>query len=554
MLNKFRALAHHPIGQRLFAYFAGGLTALAFAPYFLWPVYFIALTFVLHQSRGLSAKSALTYWLSFGFGCFSVGISWVHVSMDHFGGLPLIASLGLMALLALYLGLYAGLTGYLLQKIAPQTGVLRNLLLFPALWTLTEWARGWVLTGFPWLWAGYSQTQGPLKMLASVIGTLGLSFVIALLCGALALCLEKRWKSLAILLPVIAFSTLIAINTSQITPTNKTVKVVLVQGNIPQSMKWKPEALWPTMLKYMDLTRPEFHPVNNESNSIDKKSTLDHLGVSSKDSNSQVNSTQNVYAGADLIIWPEAAIPAPEYLVKDFLSNANQVANLNNSAILTGIISQQGGDFYNSLIVLGNHGKKQQNDADYQGNGINEYKKHHLLPIGEFVPFGALLRPLAPFFNLPMSSFARGDYRQPNLKALGYDILPAICYEIAFPEQVRANFSNSTDLLLTISNDAWFGRSNGPLQHMEMAQMRSVELGRPLLRGTNTGVTAIVDETGNITKALPQFETGVLTANVPLFTGLTPYSRWGEWPILFLSGLFFAIALIIRLKQKPSQA
>lgn len=545
MLNTFRALAHHSIGRLILAYLAGGATALAFAPYFLWPVYFIALTFVLHQSQHLSAKSAFAYWLSFGFGCFSVGISWVHVSMDHFGGLPIIASLGLMALLALYLGLYAGLTGYLLQKIAPQSSILRNLILFPALWTLTEWARGWVLTGFPWLWAGYSQTQGPLKMLASVIGTLGVSFVIALLCGALALCIQKRWKSLAILIPVVALCTWLSINSSAISPTHKTVNVVLVQGNIPQSMKWEPEALWPTMLKYMDLTRPEFNPIGNV---FDEKEQTPNTNT--QPATNDENDKKETHA--DLIIWPEAAIPAPEYLVEDFLTNANRVANLNNSAILTGIISQQGEDFYNSLIVLGNHNNKIQSQADYQGNGINEYKKHHLLPIGEFVPFGALLRPLAPFFNLPMSSFARGNYRQPNLKALGYDILPAICYEIAFPEQVRANFSNNTDLLLTISNDAWFGRSNGPLQHMEMAQMRSVELGRPLLRATNTGVTAIVDEKGVITKELPQFETGVLTAKVPLFTGMTPFAKWGEWPILLLSGLFFMIALVLRMKQKEA--
>ncbi|WP_299490869.1 apolipoprotein N-acyltransferase [uncultured Shewanella sp.] len=543
MLNTFRALAHHPIGRLVLAYLAGGITALAFAPYFLWPVYFIALTFVLHQSQHLSAKTAFTYWLSFGFGCFSVGISWVHVSMDHFGGLPIIASLGLMALLALYLGLYAGLTGYLLQKIAPNTGILRNLILFPALWTLTEWARGWVLTGFPWLWAGYSQTQGPLKMLASVIGALGLSFIIALLCGALALCIQKRWKSLAILIPVITVCTLVAINTSAITPIHKTVNVVLVQGNIPQSMKWQPEALWPTMLKYMDLTRPEFAPVDNAFKHDDNPSNQESQSLSNPQN-------KQAHTDADLIIWPEAAIPAPEYLVEDFLSNANRVANLNNSAILTGIISQQGDDFYNSLIVLGNHNKKTQMQADYQGNGVNEYKKHHLLPIGEFVPFEALLRPLAPFFNLPMSSFARGAYQQPNLTALGYHILPAICYEIAFPEQVRANFSNDTNLLLTISNDAWFGRSNGPLQHMEIAQMRAVELGRPLLRATNTGVTAIVNEKGVITKKLPQFETGVLTAKVPLLTGMTPFAHWGEWPILLLSGMFFMIALSIRFKQK----
>ncbi|ABZ77773.1 apolipoprotein N-acyltransferase [Shewanella halifaxensis HAW-EB4] len=512
MLNKLRALAHHPRSKMVLAYAAGATTALSFAPYSIWPLYLIALAFVIHQSTALAPKQAFGYWLSFGFGCFSVGISWVHVSMDVYGGMPLIASIALMALLALYLALYPALTGYLTQKLAPKTSVIRNLLVFPALWTITEWARGWVLTGFPWLWAGYSQTEGPLKPIASMFGTLGLSFIVAMLAGAIALLAVKRWQSLAIAIPVLAALTVVAPMTSQVTPNGETIKVALVQGNIAQSMKWDPDALWPTMLKYMDLSRPEL--------------------------------------SADLIIWPEAAIPAPEYMVKDFLYNANKVANLNNTAIITGIISNHGDAFYNSLIVLGNYNHKQQSEADYLGDGDNEFKKHHLLPIGEFVPFESLLRPLAPFFNLPMSSFARGDFIQPNLNAVGHQISPAICYEIAFPEQLRANMNDHTDLLMTVSNDAWFGSSNGPLQHMEIAQMRSVELGRPLVRATNNGVTAVVDEKGNITHQLPQFEAGVLVADIQLMKGHTLFTTFGQWPVLILSFLI-ALAAMIRKKIQP---
>lgn len=505
MLLRLRAIAHQPWLKLVLAYLAGASTALAFAPYGLWPIYLVSMAFALGQSQQLPPKQAFYYWLSFGFGCFSVGISWVHVSMDTFGGLPLAASIGLMALLALYLALYPALAGYLLAKLAPQSHYLRNLLLFPALWVLTEWSRGWVLTGFPWLWAGYSQTSGPLSPLASVIGAIGLSYLVALLAGALALLFSAHKTSLAkrgapfIIIALVACSASYMTKVlSPITPTGKQVNVTLVQGNIAQSMKWQPEALWPTMLKYMDLSRPEF-------------------------------------ANTDIFIWPEAAIPAPEDMVSDFLDNANQVANLNNSAIITGIISRQQQQFYNSLIVLGNHQAPIQANPDYQANGINEFKKHHLLPIGEFVPFEALLRPLAPFFNLPMSSFARGDYQQPNLNALGHQVAPAICYEIAFPEQLRANVTSDTELLLTVSNDAWFGRSNGPLQHMEIAQMRAIELGRPLVRGTNNGVTAVVNVDGEITASLPQFETGVLHASIPLMTGTTLFSRWGQWPILLFS-------------------
>ncbi|AQS39458.1 apolipoprotein N-acyltransferase [Shewanella psychrophila] len=506
MLNKLRAFAHHSKIRLVLAYLAGASTALAFAPYGLWPIYLIATVFALHQSSGLSARAGLTYWLSFGFGCFSVGISWVHVSMSTYGGIPLIASMALMAILALYLALYPALTGYLLQKLSPNTSIMRNLILFPALWTITEWLRGWVLTGFPWLWAGYSQTEGPIKALASVIGALGLSFVLALIAGVLALCLQKRWRPAAIILPLLGLTTYFSPMLSNVEPDGKTVKVALIQGNIPQSMKWEPEALWPTMSKYMDLSRP----------------LLD----------------------ADIIIWPEAAIPAPEYMVSEFLDNANKVANLNNSAIITGIISHQQDNFYNSLIVLGNHNSEHQSQADYIGDGSNEFKKHHLLPIGEFVPMESLLRPLAPLFNLPMSSFNRGAYQQPNLNALGHQIAPAICYEIAFPEQLRANVNEGTELLLTVSNDAWFGSSNGPLQHMEIAQMRSIELGRPLVRATNNGVTAVVDELGNITHQLPQFETGVLVADIPLVKGQTWFSKWGQLPIIIFSALLVGLVII----------
>nr|WP_283105163.1 apolipoprotein N-acyltransferase [Shewanella seohaensis] len=494
------------------AFILGASTALSFAPYSLWIIYPVAMALALWLSGSLTPKASFFHWLSFGFGCFAVGISWVHVSMDTFGGLPLAASVGLMALLALYLALYPALTGlglaWLTRTNTPS--LWRNLLLFPALWVLTEWARGWVMTGFPWIWAGYSQTQGPLKELASIIGALGLSFLIAMLAGALALCFSKRYKSLLILLPIIAAAAWVAPKLTQIQPTGESVKVALVQGNIPQSMKWEPEALWPTLLKYMDLSREHFD--------------------------------------ADIIVWPEAAIPAPESMVQDFLDNANKVANLNHTSIITGIISRQQNEFYNSLIVLGNHNQKQQDTPDYESDGSNQFKKHHLLPIGEFVPFEALLRPIAPFFNLPMSSFARGDYQQPNLSAVGHKIAPAICYEIAFPEQLRASVNLGTDLLLTVSNDAWFGTSNGPLQHMEIAQMRAIELGRPLVRATNNGVTAVVDEKGNITAALPQFETGVLSATIPLVTGQTWFAKIGQTPLLLLCGALLLVGFIRRKK------
>jgi len=191
--------------------------------------------------------------------------------------------------------------------------------------------------------------------------------------------------------------------------------------------------------------------------------------------------------------------------------------------------------YFNGLIVLG---KKHKDDKiGYYYNSSNRYYKHHLLPIGEFVPFQSLLRPIAPLFNLPMSSFSRGNYVQKNLKANELSILPLICFEIAFPNQLAANMTEQTELLLTVSNDAWFGSSHGPHQHMEIAQMRAVEFGRPLLRSTNNGVTAVVNHKGKIIAQAEQFKERVLTSNVHLVKGDTFYSQWLHfilWLIILL--------------------
>lgn len=502
--------SRHPISLLLVAYATGAATTLAFAPYNYWLIYPLALAFALGRMPQTNTKAVFQYWLSFGFGAFSIGISWVHVSMDHFGGLPFWLAIFLMALLALYLAIYPAIAGTLLYKLgAKESNAWRNLILFPALWTLTEWLRGYLLTGFPWLWAGYSQANGPLRLLAAIIGTLGISFLLALIAGAILLACQKQRKPLWIILAIVCFAVLCVPAMNRLQPLGKSVKVALVQGNIPQSLKWQPSHLFPTLDKYLALSKP--------------------------------------YLNSDIVIWPEAAVPAPENIVKNFLIQADQEANYRDAAIITGIISFQQGEFFNSVIVLGNHFGKKQHTGDYQDNKDNEYRKHHLLPIGEFVPFGDLLRPLAPLFNLPMSSFARGAYQQPNLSALGYHLATAVCYEIAFPEQVRSNVNNDTDMLLTLSNDAWFGKSNGPLQHMQIAQMRAIELGRPLLRATNNGVTAIVDYQGRIIDQLPQFTEGVVQAEVPLVRGMTWFNKFGQWPILIISACLLVLGVARRL-------
>ncbi len=504
-----------------FSLIAGLSLVFGYAPFSLWwlpllvlPAWFVLLTKLANRHSDKLTRVLTKHSFIFGFGWFASGISWVHVSIATFGGMPLIASLLLMLLLCLYLAIFPALCGYLTAKFSLYIfkGQHNISLLFAIFWLLTEYLRSVVLTGFPWLSLGYSQIDGPLAPLAPVIGEVGISFCLLLIAVAIAkLALKQQRTTSVITLLMISAFCLVSQQQQWVKPSGKTITTALVQGNIQQSIKWQPEQQWPTMLKYLDLTRVNY--------------------------------------GVDLFIWPESAIPAIETMstTQEFLEIANKSAAINNTAIITGIINYnfESREYFNSLIVLG---KKHQEDnsGSYYYNHGNRYNKNHLLPIGEFVPFGDLLRPLAPFFNLPMSSFTRGSYQQQNLIANDINLLPLICFEIAFPEQLAANFSNDSNILLTVSNDAWFGDSHGPHQHMEIARMRALEFGRPLLRATNNGVTAVTDHLGHITKQLPQFQQAVLTTEIQLVDGMTPYSRYGNYPVWGFALILLFIQLFTR--------
>ncbi len=492
---------NHYLIRLLIAIISGAGATLAFAPYSLWPFAFISplcLFLLLHQQTTKRAT-----WLGFvwGLGYFGAGVSWVHVSIDNFGGMPMAAGLFLMIGLISYLALYPMLFSFLTTRFFSHSSLSKYLLALPALWLVTDWLRGWVFTGFPWLWLGYSQIDSPLSAWGPIFGVEGITAIIIISVGAVTYSLlEKKWGLL--LIPAILGITSFTIKPFDwVNPQpEKATKVALIQGNINQALKWLPSERWPTIMKYIDLTRKNWD--------------------------------------ADLIIWPEAAIPALELEIPSFLRNLDSAATMNNSTVITGIVGESPtGNFYNNIISLGVNGT---NGYDYKQQP--RYSKHHLLPFGEFVPFENILRPIAPIFNLPMSSFSRGDYIQPNMEASGSHLAPALCYEIVYGEQVRENITAQTDYILTLSNDAWFGTSIGPLQHMEMAQMRALETGKPVIRSTNNGVTAITNHKGNITEQIPQFTTAVLRGEVIPTTGTTPYRYWGTWPLYLLVMLSLAIA------------
>lgn len=486
----------------------GASLTLGFAPFDFWPLVPIALAAYFHLLTQASSPFKLGF--CFGLGWFGAGISWVHVSIADFGGLPLIGSLGLMLILCAYLALYPALASYFTRKyFAPVVWPL----VLPFIWLCTESLRGWVLTGFPWLSIGYSQINSPLAGWIPVIGEFGVSGLLVMLSTVLALSIShKKYFSAGIVVLTCMLSGWVLNQYSWVKPSGKIASVAMVQGNIKQELRWAPEQDAPTMQKYLNMTAEHW---------------------------------QN-----QLIIWPEAAIPKLEPLAIDYLTELDQLAIEHQSGIITGIVNYnfESRQAYNNLIGLGlQHSDDKKGHYHYQH--ANRFAKHHLLPIGEFIPFEDWLRGLAPIFDLPMSSFTRGEYKQHNLVANGYHLAPALCFEIAFPRQISANLYADTDFILTVSNDAWFGHSHGPAQHLEIARVRAKEFGLPLLRATNNGITAFIDHKGKIQSRLPQFQAAVLSDNIQLVAGSTPYRYFGNLTAWLLATIGFCVAYWLKGKK-----
>jgi apolipoprotein N-acyltransferase len=481
-----------PSHTTLAALLAGALFPLSLAPFGLWPLALVSLALPCALLATQSPAAAFrTGWL-WGLGAFGVGVSWVQVCIHDFG-LPSYAfSGGLTALFVAFLALFPGLAGWIAARLSPRVGV-RRVLAWPAGFVLAEWIRGWILTGFPWAWAGYSQGDAPLAPLAPVIGTLGLSLI---LCVVVALLVELgQRRDRAALLQAAVFLGLLLVGTGLASrqqwtwPTGKQVTVSIIQGNVAQSRKWDPERRQPTLDLYRNLTLPEF--------------------------------------GRDLIVWPETAVPAFQVEVMEWLRELHEQARASDSALLIGLpyLERSGKAYFNAVVALG-----PQPEA---------YFKRHLVPGGEYLPLEGLLRPWLTFMDIPMSSFSPGPAVQEPIAVGEVRLGLSICYEDAFPGEFIRDLPEA-GLLVNVSNDAWFGDSLAPHQHLQIARMRALETGRALVRATNTGVSALIGADGQPIALSRQFEEEVLRGEVPVMTGATPYVRVGNLPVALLVLLMLA--------------
>jgi apolipoprotein N-acyltransferase len=471
---------------------AGAALACSFAPLNWWPLALLCPAVLMWLWEDGPPARAAWSGLCFGAGTFGLGTWWLYVSVHGFGGAPIWLTLFVVLGLVGIMALYHALLGFLTVRFLPPRSGWRYLAGLPALWLLIEWLRGWFLSGFPWLTLGLSQTDTWLRGFAPVTGVYGISALLLLGGGALLALLRgsERLRTPAVCLLLLPWPLGLGLERIDWTrPAGAPVSVAVLQGAIPQDQKWQADNVEPTRELYTRLNEQAL--------------------------------------GAQLIVWPESALPELANEVPQYLGQLYSRARAHGSDIVMGIIrADDADDYYNSIMTMSDH--------------VSFYSKHHLVPFAEYFPVPSFIRSWLRLMSLPYSDFTAGPADQPAVAAGGTMLGLSICYEDAYdsadlPALVQAR------VLINVTNDAWFGRSWARYQHFQIARMRAMEARRPLVRAANDGVSALVDAHGVVLARAPEFESTVLRGTVQPRSGLPPFARLGNGamvlPALVVVGL-----------------
>jgi len=498
-----------------FAFAAGAATVFGFAPLgaALLPLVTLALLFVLWQDAP-SSRAAARIGFAFGVGLFGVGVSWVYVAIHTFGGMPaVLAAIGTAGFVA-YLALFPAAAGFLAARwTAPRTW--QRALASAGAWTALEWLRSWLLSGFGWLALGYSQAPGsPLAGYAPIGGVFAVTLALALVAAAIALAIDAfaagAWRRVVVVTAATVALGAIGLAFGRVAwtvPVGAPIGVSLVQGNVLQDLKFDPDFRTRTFDLYTELAAT---------------------------------------SRGRLIVLPESAFPVfadevPETVLLALLRTAAD----RNGDLLLGLFTLEpplpGSEqprYYNSVVTLGT--------APTQ-----LYRKRHLVPFGETIPLeGMLGAALRALLAIPIASQSAGAADQLPLEVAGQKIAVDICYEDAFGADIRPQAERAT-ILVNVTNDAWYGRSIAAEQHAQIAQMRALESGRPMLRATNTGITSAIAPDGREVARLPWFTRGILEVEVSGRSGLTPYIRWGDLPVAAVA-IALLIAVVVSARRTTS--
>ncbi|MEM7196077.1 MAG: apolipoprotein N-acyltransferase [Pseudomonadota bacterium] len=469
--------------QYLLAIMAGAAHAVSFAPFGWWPLGIVSLMILFGLWLKSDARSFLIGFM-FGLAQFGIGISWMYISIHTFGGMPpIIAGLCIFALVA-FMSLYPALCGWVQSLFRRKSRRSRLFFIIPAFWVAFEWLRGWLLTGLPWLTTGYAFVDTPAINLAPVGGVYAISLLVAVTAGVLIAIVTFSAKKSLVMFVLVAIVWAGSWQLGRLewtAPGGNSLDVGVVQNNVPLLRKWDAESQARIIGDYLDAS--------------------DEL----KD--------------ADVIVWPEAAIPAFRDQLPDQFWQRLQT---HPADFISGLLERRtSGDAlreFNSMFAV-------------SGNELSLYSKQHLVPFGEYFPVPWLIRPLTEMLNIPMTNFSAWTMEQPPLPAGGIKFAASICYEDAFPHVWRDQVPAS-GALVNISEDMWFGDSLAPHQRLQMARFRTVETGRPMVRASNNGLSSLINHNGKILTIAPQFEPALVSGRIEPRTGTTPYVKYGYVPVM----------------------